>query len=161
MRKRLAVVVVTLAMVSSVGSIARTQSGDRWIGTWKINLEKSTYDPGPKPTFASIMKVESSAAGINITSDGRNAQGQPTHVEITGTSDGKDNPVKGTSIPNLTNSVTRIDDRTLLVVGKTDNKPEVTSRAVVSADGKTMTITQSGQNAKGQSVKNVIVCDRQ
>ena len=161
MRKRIAVVVITLAMVSTVGSIARTQSSDLWIGTWKVNLEKSTYDPGPKPAFASIIKVEPSAAGINITADGKNAEGQPTHVEIVGTSDGKDNPVKGLPTSNLTNSVKRIDDRTVLVVGKIDNKPEVTSRAVVSAAGKTMTITQTGQNAKGQSVKNVIVADKQ
>src|SRR5436190_2716135 len=152
---------VVLGAVLVGGSIARTQSNAAWIGTWKVNLDKSTYNPGPKPTVALTVKVEPSAAGVNITADGRNAEGQPTHVEIVGTSDGKDNPVKGLPTSNLTNSVKRIDDRTVLVVGKIDNKPEVTSRAVVSADGKTMTITQTGQNAKGQSVKNVIVADKQ
>ena len=161
MQKRIAMVVLVVTAVLVGGSIARTQSSDAWIGTWKVNLEKSTYNPGPKPTVALTLKVEPSAAGVNITGDGRNAEGQPTHMEIVGTFDGKDNPVKGASTPNLTNAVKRIDDRTLEVVGKIDNKPEVTSRVVVSADGKTMTITQTGQNAKAQTVNNVIVADKQ
>ena len=32
---------------------------------------------------------------------------------------------------------------------------------VISADGKTLTATQSGTNAQGQAVKNVIVAERQ
>jgi hypothetical protein len=55
-QKRIAVVVVILAAVLVVGSIARTQSSDPWIGTWRVNLEKSTYSPGPKPTVAATVK---------------------------------------------------------------------------------------------------------
>ena len=36
-----------------------------------------------------------------------------------------------------------------------------TTRIVISADGKTLTATQSGTNAQGQAVKNVIVAERQ
>lgn len=160
MQKRIAVVVVVLTAVLAGGSIARTQSSAPWIGTWKINLEKSTYSPGPKPSVALILKIEPSAGGINITADGTNPQGQPTHVEIVGTFDGKDNPVKGLAT-NLTNAVKRIDDRTLEVVGKINDKPEVTSKVTVSADGKAMTITQTGQNAKGQTINNVLLLDKQ
>jgi hypothetical protein len=32
---------------------------------------------------------------------------------------------------------------------------------VVSADGKTMTATQPGQDIKGQAIKNVIVLEKQ
>jgi hypothetical protein len=32
---------------------------------------------------------------------------------------------------------------------------------VISADGKTMTATQNGQNPQGQAIKNVIVLDKQ
>jgi len=32
---------------------------------------------------------------------------------------------------------------------------------VVSADGKTMTATQTGQDIKAQAIKNVIVLDKQ
>ncbi len=46
-------------------------------------------------------------------------------------------------------------------MGKVDGKPTVTTRVVVSADGKTMTATQSGTNVEGQTVKNVIVAEKQ
>jgi hypothetical protein len=160
MLKRIAVVVVMLAAVLVVGSIARTQSSDPWIGTWKVNLEKSTYSPGPKPTAAATVKIEPSGGGIKTTIDGTNPEGQPTHTESVGGFDGKDNPVTGTPAP-MTNALKRVDDRTFEVMGKIDGKPAVTTRVTVSADGKTMSATQTGTNAQGQSVKNVIVLDKQ
>ena len=45
--------------------------------------------------------------------------------------------------------------------GMTDGKPTVTTRVAISADGKTLTATQNGQTAQGETVKNVIVADRQ
>lgn len=55
----------------------------------------------------------------------------------------------------------RIDARTFEGQGKVSGKPTVMTRAAISADGETLTATQSGQNAQGQAVKNVIVADRQ
>ena len=161
MQKRIAVVGVILAALLIVGSIGRTQSTDPWIGTLKVNLEKSIYSPGPKPTVAATLKIEPSAGGIKTTIDGANPEGQPTHMETVGSFDGKDNPVKGALAPNTTNALKRIDDRTFEVMGKVDGKPTVTTRAVVSADGKTMNATQTGMNAQGQTIKNVIVLDKQ
>lgn len=161
MQKRIAVVFVTVAAFSVASSIARTQSKDPWIGTWKVNLEKSTYSPGPKPTVAATVKIESSAGGIKTTIDGTNPEGKPTHTETVGAFDGKDYPVKGAPAPNTTSAFKRIDDRTYEVIGKVDGKPTVTTRVAVSADGKTSTATQTGKNAQGQSVNNVIVLDKQ
>lgn len=161
MQKRLAVVVVTVALLA-LGSIARTQSSDPWIGTWKVNLEKSTFSPGPKPTVAATVNIEPSAGGgIKTTFDATDPQGQPTHTESVAGFDGKDVPVKGAQAPNSTTALKRIDDRTYEAMGKVDGKPAVTTRVAVSADGKMITATQTGTNAQGQSVKNVIVLDKQ
>ena len=161
MQKRIAVVFMTLTAVLLVSSIARTQSSDPWIGTWKVNLEKSTYSPGPKPTSAATVKIEPSAGGIKTTIDGTNAEGKPIHTESVASFDGKDYPVTGAQAPNTTNALKRIDDRTFEVIGKVDGKPAVTTRVAVAADGKTMTATQTGTNAQGQSVNNVLVLDKQ
>lgn len=162
MQKRMAVVFVALAAVWAVNSTAQPQSADPWIGTWKVNLVKSTYSPGPKPTVAGTITVEPSAGGgMKTTIDGTNAQGQPTHTETVGTFDGKDNPVKGAQAPNTTAAYKRIDGRTFEVTGKVDGKPTVTTRVAISADGKTLTATQAGKNAKGERVDNIIVADRQ
>ena len=161
MQKRIAVVVASLAAILVASSTARTQSSDPWIGTWKVNLQKSTYSPGPKPTVAATVKIESSAGGIKTTIDGTNSEGKPTHTETVAKFDGRDNPVKGAQAPNTTNALKRIDDRTFEVTGKVDGKPAVTTKVTVSADGKTMTATQTGTNAQGQSVNNVLVLDKQ
>ena len=161
MQKRIAVVFVALAALLALSSAARSQSPDPWIGTWKVNLAKSTYDPGPKPTVAGTVKIEPSGGDLKTTIDGRNPQGQPTHTETVGTFDGKDNPVKGAPAPNTTTAYKRIDGRTFEAMGKVDGKPTVTTRVAISADGKTLTATQTGKDAQGQSVNNVIVADKQ
>ena len=67
MQKRIAVVFVVLAALLATGSSARAQAADPWIGSWKVNLAKSSYSPGPKPTTAGMIKVESSAGGMKTT----------------------------------------------------------------------------------------------
>ena len=96
MQKRIpAVFIALLASCIVSSSTGQSQSADPWIGTWKTNLEKSTYSPGPKPTTATTIKIEPSADGIKTTFDGMTAEGKPFHTEAVGAFDGKDNPVKG------------------------------------------------------------------
>jgi len=160
-QKRIAVVLVALAAPLAVSSTVWAQSTDPWIGTWKVNLAKSTYSPGPKPTVAATVKMEPSAGGLKITIDGADPQGQPTHTETVGKFDGKDNPVQGAPAPNTTTAYKRIDNRTFEGAGKVDGKPTTITRVAISTDGKTLTATQTGKNAQGESIKNVIVADKQ
>jgi hypothetical protein len=160
-QKPIAVVFVALATLLTVSAVARAQSADPWMGTWKVNLAKSTFSPGPKPTVAGTVKMELASGAMKSTLDGVNAQGQPTHTETVSKFDSTDVPVKGAAAPNSTSAFKRIDGRTFQVVGKVDGKMTVTTRVAISADGKTATATQSGKNAQGQSVNNTIVLDRQ
>jgi hypothetical protein len=160
--KRIAVVFFALAALLAVGfTAAHAQASDPWIGTWKVNLAKSTYSPGPKPTVAGTVKMEASGGGVKTTIDGANAQGQPTHTESVAMFDGKDNPVKGAPAPNSTTALKRIDARSFEATAKVDGKVTVVTRVAISADGKTLTATQAGKNAQGAAVKNVIVAERQ
>jgi hypothetical protein len=160
-QKRIAVVLVALVVLLAASSRARAQSSDPWMGTWKVNLAKSTYKPGPKPTVAGTVKMEPMTGGFKTTIDGTNPQGQPTHTETVGKFDGKDNPVTGAPAPNTTSAYKRINGRTFEVLGKVDGKPTVTTRVAISADGKTLTATQTGKNAQGENVNNVIMADKQ
>jgi hypothetical protein len=160
-QKRIAVVFVALAALLAVNSTAGAQSPDPWIGTWKVDLAKSTYSPGPKPTMAATVKMEPSEGGIKTTIDAVNPQGQPTHNETVGKFDGEDNPVKGAQAPNTTTAYKRINERTFEALGKVDGKPTTTTKVAISADGKTLTATQTGKNAQGENVNNVIVANKQ
>ena len=55
----------------------------------------------------------------------------------------------------------RIDARTTEQTRKKAGKTVSTQKRVVAADGKTMTTTVSGTNAKGQKFDNTAVYDKQ
>ena len=44
---------------------------------------------------------------------------------------------------------------------KKDGKVTATGRIVVSADGKSRTVTTSGTDAEGNRIKNIVVYDKQ
>jgi hypothetical protein len=160
-QKRIAAIVLGAFASLVIGTAAQAQSADPWLGTWKTDLAKSTFSPGPKPTAAGTVKIERSGDSMKTTIDGTNPEGQAMHTETVWMFDGKDHPVKGAPVPNATASYKRVDDRTFEVTSKADGKPIMTTRVSISPDGKTMTATQTGQNPKGESVKNTIVAVKQ
>jgi hypothetical protein len=160
-QKRIAAVAVAFAAMCAVSSWAQTKPADPFVGTWKVDLAKSKYSPGPTPTVAGTVTIEKSGSGMKTTIEGPDLQGKPMHTETAWAFDGKDNPVKGAPAPNTTAAYKRVDDRTFEVTTKVDGKPTMTTRVVISADGKTMTATQTGKNPQGADVKNVIVGNKQ
>ena len=132
---------------------------DSNVGTWKLNLEKSKYSPGPAPKSATLT-IEAHDGGIKYTAHGENAQGSPVHIEFTAKYDGQDNPATGSPEYNSI-ALKRIDAHTIESSTKKDGTVMVTSRTVISQDGKTRTVTSKGKNAAGQDVNNVVVYDKQ
>jgi hypothetical protein len=159
MRTR-AFVLVAITMVVSMlvlGGIA--QADDKQVGTWKMNVAKSKFSPGPAPKERTLT-IESQTDGLKFTIHGTNAEGNAVHMEVSPKYDGKDYPATG--MPNAdTISMKKIDDYTIEAVGKKGGKPMVTTKSVVSKDGKTLTSTQTGTNAKGEAVNNTIVYEKQ
>ena len=128
------------------------------IGTWKINLAKSTFnlDPAPK---SYTLKQEPWEDGIKGTADMVDAQGNNVHAEVALKHDGKDYPVKGAPLVD-TISEKRIDERTFEGIWKKDGKVAFTVKMVISADGKMMTITRTGTNAQGRIASNVMLLEK-
>jgi hypothetical protein len=153
-------VVVTLGVVlgAGLGRVSAQASNPR-LGTWKLNVEKSKYNPGPAPQSVT-MKVEAAGEGEKATTEGVNAAGTATKTEYTAQYDGKDYPMTGSQNAD-TVSLKRIDARTMERTDKKGDKVVLTSTRVVSEDGKTMTVTTKGTNAQGQAVNNVTVWEKQ
>ena len=139
---------------------AQSKSQSSGTGTWKANVAKSKYSPGAPPK-SQTAKYEPWESGFKRTIDTVDAQGQTTHTEVIFKYDGKDYPVVGAAQPQTTVAFKRIDNRTTENVQKINGKVTVTTRRAISGDGKTATVTQTGKNAQGQTVKNTIVQDRQ
>lgn len=131
---------------------------DPMMGTWSLNEAKSKITPG---TMKNTHVVYSSMLGqVKIKSDGIDPSGKPIHVEWSGKFDGKDYPVTGD--PNSDNrSYAKINERTLTTANKKNGKVTATGQIVVSADGKSRTVTINGTTPKGKKFKNVAVYDKQ
>ena len=140
-------------------SVNTTFAADVFSGNWKLNLNKSKFDPGPPPKGPNYLRIEAIDGGLKFTNDGVNAEGKPTHNEWSGKFDGKDNPVKGDPTRD-TAALKKIDDYTLEAVSKKDGKVVNTNRSVYSRDGKTRTATIQGTNAKGMKVNNTVVYEK-
>jgi hypothetical protein len=154
MKTRTSVLTLVMLFVGVTLSFASNPN----LGTWKLNEAKSMLAPGtPKNT-----KVVYAAAGdsIKATIDGVDGQGKPTHNEWTGKFDGKDYPVTGDATSD-SRALKQIDDRTLELTVKKGGKVTITGKAVVSADGKSRTVTVSGTNAEGKKVTSTSVYDKE
>jgi hypothetical protein len=134
-------------------------AADNWLGTWKLNVAKSKYSPGPAPKGRTV-KIESTADGITLTSDGMTSDGSAAHAAYTSKFDGAQVPWAGNPDAD-TSTAKRVDDNNFENTWMKDGKATIHSNAAVSKDGKTLTISQTGMNAKGQKVKNKEVYDRQ
>jgi len=124
-----------------------------------LNVFKSTYTPGPVPKSA-INKFEQWEDGIKATIDLVDGQGNKIHAEVAARFDGKDYPIKGSPIADAV-SLKRVNDRQTDVVWKKDGKVAMTGKSVISADGKTTTVTQTGKDPQGRTINNVVVYDKQ
>ena len=153
-------VVVTLGVVLGASLMrVSAQASDPRSGTWKLNLEKSKYDPGPAPQ-SNTTTIEASSDGETATTKGVNQAGTATGTQYTAQYDGKDYPMTGSQTAD-TVSLKRVDARTMERTDKKGEKVVATSTRVVSEDGKTMTITTKGTNPQGQATNNVTVWEKQ
>jgi hypothetical protein len=155
------------------------QDADPISGTWVLNAAKSAFSPGPPPRSESRTFIketlQTKLAGkgsaeprtymsvrqeIKATSQGVDGYGHPTTGEWTIVDDGRDRPITGEPDAD-TLSLTRIDAFTLALTLKRAGRIVITGTQAISRDGKVMTVTTNGINAKGQTVANVEVFEKQ
>ena len=128
------------------------------MGTWVLNEAKSKFPP--KAQKNTKVVYEAMGDKVKVTVDGVAADGKPLHDEWTGMFDGKDYPVTGDMNAD-TRSYKKIDDRTLELTNKKDGKATVMGKVVVSADGKTRTVTLHATDSAGKKVTSTAVYDKQ
>jgi hypothetical protein len=148
-------IVLTLALGFAAGALC---FADSQMGAWKLDEAKSKFAPG-SPKNNTVV-CEAAGDKVKVTVDGTDGAGKPTHNEWTGKFDGKDHPVTGDPTSDA-RSYKKVDDRTLELTVKKGGKATVSGRIVVSADGKSRTVTTSRTDAQGKKVKNMAVYDKQ
>lgn len=158
--KRLFELVAIIVLTVAVSGSVHAQSNPL-VGTWKLNLEKSKFDPGPAPKSLT-RKVDSNGDGVKYTFDGVAADGSAISYGFAVTFDGKDSPITG-SMPSGADTIAakRTGENSFEATLKKDGKVIGTSVVKVSTDGKVTTVESKGTNAAGVKTHDIQVYDKQ
>src|SRR4051812_50026030 len=155
--------ILALGLLSAAFATAGSQMGltqsNLLIGPWKLNLEKSTFTPGPPPK-SQTLNFKGVGQDLKNTAETIDAQGQATKIVFMHIYDGKPHPTTGNPLFDAT-TYTRVDDHHVKWVRSKADKPVQTGSNEISADGKIFTVSTEGVGANGQSISSVAVYERQ
>ena len=153
-RALLSVAVGCVVVSMGVGALAQSN-----VGTWAMNVAKSKYSNNNPPKSATL-KIEASGNVTVTTVDVVAADGSTQHWTYRSAYDGRDVPISGNNPNADTASRRRVSPTTTETTFKKGGKVSTINTAVVSSDGKIMTITAKGTDAQGKAVLNVQVYEK-
>ena len=137
-----------------------TAQPSEWFGTWKLNLEKSVYTPGPAPYKRARMKVESLPSDrVRFSYDFVYPRGGVQHLEWDGRFDGNDYIVQGAD-EHLTYAYRQTGTRTYEITAKLNSRVTAVATVTIAPDGSTLTTTTRRGNARGQEMTNTTVYEK-
>jgi hypothetical protein len=145
-----------------VAAATMALAADNTLGAWKRNIAKSKGAPGVSPITNETITREATDGGAKITVKGERADGSKIDAVINAKYDGKPVTVMGTGPAFDTTAIKQVNANTLTETRtKQGTKYHTTVRTVVSADGKTMTMTAKGTDADGKPITTTAVFDKQ
>ncbi len=156
--KRARSVAIAGVVCAALASVSVAQTAIPGLGAWKLNVAKSKYSPGPAPK-SSTVTFTAVGQGVKAVIDGEAEDGSKVHWEYTANFDGKPYPVTGNPDGDMV-VAKRVNPTTIETTYTLKGKTTTVNRRVLSADGKTLTITTTGTNAQGQKVNNVQVFEK-
>lgn len=145
MNRRIRIVAAAAVFALAVGSLVLAQDNP-FVGTWKLDVAKSKYVPGPPPQSQTRTW---DAAGM-VMVNGVNAEGKSLSYGYTIKDDGKEYPTMG-SIPNTADKIMskKVDANTYEATFTKAGKQVETTSFKVSNGGKTLTIHAKGTSPAG------------
>jgi hypothetical protein len=145
------------------GAITAHAQGDPFIGVWKVNPDKSTYEAGRAPRSFTRSYEDRGGGTILLTVDTVNAAGAASRLFLVYKRDGKPYPESTTGARAVRMiSIRAVDNFTEEVtVASGAARPESGNTLAVSRDRKTLTQTMKGTAADGRPYTNVVVYERQ
>jgi hypothetical protein len=148
--------VLTLAVS---GGLWAEDAQDPILGTWKLNLSKSKYIPGPPPR-SQTRAYKQTADGIFVTIETIDASGKKRPpIQFAEKYDGKDYPMTGSTVGDAL-ALKRINNYVAEATMKHAGKVVATTRRLITDNGKTLVLVYQETNEE-HPVDNIIVYDRQ
>ena len=156
---RMFIYLAALLMMSAICTApSAAAAGDPMEGTWKLNLAKSKYNPGPAPQSSIVtIKIENNTE--TYSAENVDAAGTATHGAFAVKLDGSEAPVTGLSYAD-TISIKRISPNHVVATLRKDGKVAMTVNVQVAADGTSRTLVYTGKNAEGKAEHDVVTFDK-
>ena len=154
MKTRIAVVAVALSFLATAACFA----ANAHIGTWKVNEAKSKFASGMGKT--NTVQYAEKKDQLQVTVDGVDKDGKPTHGVWTGKPDGKAYKVKGNLAWDAM-AYKMVNDRTFDITAMKGGKVAWNGKSTVAADGKSRTLNMNGTDADGKKFKAKVVYDKE
>jgi hypothetical protein len=133
-----------------------------FIGTWKLNVAKSKFEPGPAPK-SQTRTIVAEGDGAKYSFEGVRADGTAISYSFTVKYDGKDYPITGSGAPGGADSISikRVGTNKAEAVLKKDGKEVGKSVVEVSKDGTVSTVKSKGKTPDGKDYSTDSVYDKQ
>jgi hypothetical protein len=139
-------------------AVAASFASDPNVGTWKLNEGKSKIPAGASKNTSVVYTEEGDS--LKCVVEGVDGSGQALHNEWTGKFDGKDYPLTGDPTAD-SRAVQMTGPNHYKLTNKKDGKMTPSGTIVLSADGKTRTVTVNATDPKGKKVKSSFVYDKE
>lgn len=143
----MAVAVLTSFVVSGFSRTLAAEEQPPWFGTWE-QVPPATKWFNPSPYRKVTLRIEPWKDGLKVVYDMVRRRGGITHMEWTGRFDGRDYPVQGVDYV-LTNAYRRLSDRSYQIVVRVDGRAAAVATAIVSPDGKRLTVDTAENDGSG------------
>jgi hypothetical protein len=150
--------IISLILLASIFVASSAFAADPVLGTWKLNVAKSKFSAGAE--WKAGTRVYTEANGVYTLdqkftgADGKERSNQAPY------SDGKD-VKQPAGAAGDTIHATKIDANTWDFDFKKDGKVIGHVHRVVSADGKTLTVHNTGTQVSGSTGEETLVFDKQ
>jgi hypothetical protein len=152
-------ILASLAILCAAAAVSFAADAGGNMGTWKLNEAKSQFAPGATKNHTVVYSAAPNDM-IKVVVDGTDKAGKAVHNEWTGKFDGKDYPATGD--PNYdARSYTPAGPNALDMTVKKAGKVVGTGKIVVSADGKSRTVTTKASDPAMAMMNNTAVYDKQ
>jgi hypothetical protein len=159
-RRTILMSIALLSLVACAFPQASFAQTSPLMGSWKLDLTKSKYTPGVAPR-SQTNTYEPDGQNIKATTRSINAQGNATTTVFMHIYDGQPHPTTGSPVFDASTYL-RLNGNTIIFSRSKVGKLVSTGTNVVSADGKTMTVTTTGiLDANGLTGTNIGVYDKQ
>ena len=147
----LVLAVLTLVPVNAFAQTNATKAS--FVGTWKIDLAKSDFGPGPAPKAVTLTILKDTPELTSWRVDMVNAKGESRSYSWNGPQDGSLHPLKDTTGKVLDQQGMKRDkDGAVLRHGEDSTDGfSFDGRATLSADGNTMTDVVTEKTKGGET----------